>query len=48
MLQRLLEHADRHAPGAYVSLVAEPPGHALYRRFGFVDVAPSLSMKRVR
>jgi ribosomal protein S18 acetylase RimI-like enzyme len=48
MLARLLDHADRHAPGAYVSLVAEPPGQALYRRFGFVDVAPSLGMRRRR
>ncbi|WP_328305782.1 GNAT family N-acetyltransferase [Actinomycetospora sp. NBC_00405] len=48
LLERLLQHVDRCAPDAYVSLVAEPPGQALYRRFGFVDVAPSLGMKRVR
>lgn len=48
ILRRLLDHVDRHAPDAYVSLVAEPPGQALYRRCGFVDVAPSLGMKRVR
>lgn len=46
ILRRLLEHVDRHAPDAYVSLVAEPAGRALYRRFGFVDVAPSLGMRR--
>jgi ribosomal protein S18 acetylase RimI-like enzyme len=46
ILRRLLEQVDRHAPDAYVSLVAEPPGQALYRRFGFVDVSPSLGMRR--
>jgi ribosomal protein S18 acetylase RimI-like enzyme len=48
VLRRLLDHVDRHAPDAYLSLVAEPAGQALYRRFGFVDVAPSLGMKRLR
>lgn len=48
ILRRLLEQVDRHAPTAYVSLVAEPPGQALYRRVGFVDVTPSVGMKRVR
>jgi len=27
-------------PGAYVNLVADPPGRGLYRRFGFTDTAP--------
>jgi GNAT superfamily N-acetyltransferase len=28
------------APGAYVNLLADPPGRNLYKRHGFVETAP--------
>jgi GNAT superfamily N-acetyltransferase len=45
MLAPLLERARREAPEAYVSLIADPKGHGMYVRHGFVDVDPSLGMK---
>ncbi len=48
ILRRLLEHTDQHAPGAYISLIADPPGQRLYQSFDFNDVAPSLGMNRRR
>ncbi|MBA4609606.1 GNAT family N-acetyltransferase [Aeromicrobium sp. Marseille-Q0843] len=41
VLTHLLEVIRRDAPpGAYVSLMADPPGRRLYERHGFVDSAP--------
>ncbi len=41
ILERLLDRLRRQAPaGAYVSLLADPPGRELYRRYGFRDTAP--------
>lgn len=38
VLEALLDRIRVDAPaGAFVSLMADPPGRALYRRFGFVD-----------
>ncbi|MFD5825528.1 GNAT family N-acetyltransferase [Lentzea sp. NPDC060358] len=47
VLTALLGHIDERAPGAYVNLLADPPGRRLYARHGFVDSAPgSIGMKR--
>ncbi|MEU2349499.1 GNAT family N-acetyltransferase [Modestobacter sp. NPDC049651] len=48
VLTRLLERIREAAPpGAYVSLLADPPGRRLYARHGFSDTAPgSLGMVR--
>ena len=41
VLTALLHHVQTHAPaGAYVSLLADPPGRRLYARHGFTDTAP--------
>jgi GNAT superfamily N-acetyltransferase len=41
VLGSLLGEIRERAPeGAYVSLLADPPGRALYARFGFVESAP--------
>ena len=41
ILERLLERLHSDAPtDAYVSLLADPPGRELYRRYGFRDTAP--------
>ena len=41
VLQRLLDTIRADAPpGAYVSLMADGPGQALYARHGFQDRAP--------
>ena len=41
ILTALLDQVRNHAPkGAYVSLIADPPGSALYRRHGFSVTAP--------
>ena len=41
VLLYLLEQIRRRAPqGAYVSLLADPPGRHLYTRSGFVESAP--------
>jgi GNAT superfamily N-acetyltransferase len=49
VLRYLLEQIRQRAPrGAYVSLLADPPGRQLYTRFGFVESAPdSLGMTLV-
>ena len=37
----LLDEIRRRAPaGAWVTLLGDPPGHALYQRHGFVETAP--------
>jgi GNAT superfamily N-acetyltransferase len=41
LLAALLDEVRRHAPpGAYVNLLADPPGRRLYARHGFVETAP--------
>jgi GNAT superfamily N-acetyltransferase len=49
ILTVLLERIRREAPaGAYVNLVADPPGRQLYARHGFTPTAPdSISMARM-
>jgi GNAT superfamily N-acetyltransferase len=46
VLSWLLDRIRRAAPpGAYVTLMADPPGRRLYARHGFVETAPhSLGM----
>ncbi|PVH99945.1 acyl-CoA N-acyltransferase [Periconia macrospinosa] len=44
--QMLVDYVDAHAPHAYVSLVADPMGQALYPKFGFEDVKPAVGMFR--
>ena len=45
VLQWLLDDIEDRAPrGAYVTLIADPPGQALYRRLGFVPTDPSIAM----
>ena len=42
ILTALLERIRAHAPpGAYVNLLADPPGRRLYARHGFTDTAPA-------
>jgi GNAT superfamily N-acetyltransferase len=42
VLRFLLEQIRSRAPeGAYVSLLADPPGRRLYERHGFVESAPT-------
>ena len=41
ILRTLLEEIRAHAPaGAWVNLLADPPGRSLYARFGFTETAP--------
>jgi ribosomal protein S18 acetylase RimI-like enzyme len=41
VLRTLLDRIRRRAPsGAYVNLLADPPGRALYARHGFAETAP--------
>ena len=41
ILRSLLKLVRTHAPrGAYVNLLADPPGRRLYARHGFVETAP--------
>ena len=41
ILSKLMEKIKKETPpGAYVNLVADPPGRALYGKHGFVDIAP--------
>lgn len=35
IMERLVAHADKHAPNAYLSLFSDPPGIKLYLRHGF-------------
>jgi GNAT superfamily N-acetyltransferase len=48
ILTALLERIRREAPaGAYVNLIADPPGRRLYARHGFTPTAPdSIGMAR--
>ena len=37
----IMEKIKREAPpGAYVNLLADPPGRSLYRKHGFVETSP--------
>lgn len=36
LLDEMLSWIDEHAPDAYVSLIGDPPGQAMYARKGFV------------
>lgn len=49
ILTALLDRIDRTAPpGAWVTLLADPPGVRLYERHGFVPTAPaSVGMERM-
>jgi GNAT superfamily N-acetyltransferase len=47
IMQALVDYVDKHAPDAYVSLVAEPRATKLYPQFGFQDVQPSVGMFRM-
>jgi hypothetical protein len=47
ILQALVDYVDKHAPEAYVSLVAEPMAQKLYPLFGFKEVEPSIGMYRM-
>ena len=45
VLQALLVDIETRAPrDAYVTLIADPPGQALYRRLGFASTDPSIAM----
>ena len=48
ILAALLDRIDEAAPpGAFVALLADPPGRALYAKHGFVETAPgSIGMVR--
>jgi GNAT superfamily N-acetyltransferase len=48
ILRALLERIRREAPqGAFVNLIADPPGRRLYARHGFTPTAPdSIGMAR--
>jgi ribosomal protein S18 acetylase RimI-like enzyme len=47
IMQTLVDYVDKHAPDAYVSLVAEPKAQKLYPQYGFKDVEPSRGMYRM-
>jgi ribosomal protein S18 acetylase RimI-like enzyme len=45
VMEWLIADVRERAPeGAYVSLIGDPPGQALYRSLGLADVAPSIGM----
>jgi GNAT superfamily N-acetyltransferase len=44
IMQTLVDYCDKHAPHAYVSLVADTMGQGLYPKFGFETVTPSIGM----
>jgi GNAT superfamily N-acetyltransferase len=46
IMESLVEFADKHAPLAYLSLVADPLGQRLYPKYGFEDVSPGVGMFR--
>lgn len=45
ILNAILEWIDQHAPNAYVTLGADPPGVKLYESCGF-EVSVAKAMKR--
>jgi GNAT superfamily N-acetyltransferase len=45
LLDAMLAWIDEHAPDAYLSLIGDPPGQALYRSRGFVETA-GIGMRR--
>ena len=47
IIQTVVDYVDKHAPKAYVSLVADLPAQKLYPLYGFKDVKPSLGMYRM-
>jgi predicted GNAT family N-acyltransferase len=46
IMRNLVDHIDKNAPHAYVSLVADPMGQILYPQYGFEDVTPGVGMLR--
>jgi ribosomal protein S18 acetylase RimI-like enzyme len=50
IMRELVRELDARAPAsAYVSLIADGESHRLYRRFGFINTAPSsIGMHRVK
>ncbi|KZV92514.1 hypothetical protein EXIGLDRAFT_718297 [Exidia glandulosa HHB12029] len=47
IMEKLIAHADEHAPAAYVALIGDPPAHErVYPKYGFVDCTPSVGMFR--
>lgn len=49
VMEDLIARIDAAAPThPYITLLADPPGHRLYRSLGFVDSAPSLGMRLPR
>ena len=46
IMELLVAYADKHAPHAYVSLVADPLAQRLYPKYGFEDVKPGIGMYR--
>ena len=48
IMQALVDFADAHASQAYISLIADPKAQALYPKYGFQNVAPSLGMFRMK
>ena len=46
IMESLVAYADKHAPHAYVTLVADPMGQRLYPKYGFEDVKPGIGMFR--
>lgn len=49
VMEDLLARIDAAAPPhPYITLLADPPGQALYRSLGFVDSAPSQGMRLPR
>lgn len=46
IMELLVAYADKHAPHAYLSLVADPVAQRLYPKYGFEDVKPGIGMYR--
>jgi GNAT superfamily N-acetyltransferase len=41
IMTAIMDHIRQEAvPGAYVNLLADPPGRSLYRKHGFMETAP--------
>lgn len=37
VMKALVDHTEKNAPNAHLSLLADPPGKVLYKRMGFVE-----------
>lgn len=49
VMEALIARIDAAAPeGPYITLLADPPGHRLYRSLGFVETDPTLGMRLPR